>query len=652
VTLPPLPVTVARTAPLVAGPPPVLPPLPGRRRVSGPDVAPVAGTVTGLARVQPQVPEPPAAPGPVAAEPARAMVHRKARSGPAPTPAAMVEATGGYVGEAREPVVPHRAPGWMRYVPEWLNQGDQSTEPAPPAPKPKPVLPPSKVVETTLADSAPPVHPTRRPNLGQSRRLGLGAPIKPAEPASEPAVATPEPATPARPPGLVDEEPPLRHPRTTDPASAPPPLVFAPHEPSATDSAAAPPDHGTAPASATGSHPGATASHPGATASHPGATASYPGATSVSGTWQVRPTAAPDSPASGPPPLTYRATPGRAKPQPAAPPTSHVAVPPDLASALRKGTHVDVSAIPVHRGPEASAEARALGARAFTRGGEVFLPAEAGPLDSPRARGLLAHELVHAVQQRTLGPTLPSPDSAAGQALEAEAVAVEHAHSAPLVHPSLPQVLGRAARTTGVQLAPLAPQTIEPPQPRVLDEWTAPEPERNEQAPDDAALELAALAGMAPAGPVFDHAAQDDAVSAQVLQVINVERTAAGQPPLTTLDAPTVALVRDTVAEQHTEAAVCSMIFARAVAEEPTVRQPAAPPAEPVVPPPPVPVATPPAPAPAATTTTATPDTEPIELDRLDLEALATRLYDRLRSRIRMELLIDRERAGLLTDFR
>ncbi len=547
----------------------------------------------------------------------------------------MVEATGGYVGEARAPAVPHRAPGWMRYVPEWLNQGDQSTEPAPPAPKPKPVLPPSKVVETTVADSAPPVHPTRRPNLGQSRRLGLGAPIKPAEPASEPTIAIPEPATPAQPPGPVDEEPPppLSHPRTTDPALPP---ASAPHQPSATDSATTPSDHGTA----------APPSHPVAAPISP--TAPHPGATPVSVTRQV-----PDNPLSGPPPLTYRATPGQAKPQQAAPPTSRATVPPDLASALRKGTHVDVSAIPVHRGPEASAEARALGARAFTRGGEVFLPAEAGPLDSPRARGLLAHELVHAVQQRTLGPTLPAPDSAAGRALEAEAVAVEHAHSAPLVHPS--QVLGRAAHTTGVQLAPLAPQTIEPPapQPRVLDEWTAPEPERHEQAPDEAALELAALAGMEPAGPVFDHAAQDDAVSAQVLQVINVERTAAGQPPLTTLDAPTMALVRDTVAEQHTEAAVRSMIFARAaVAEEPTVRQPAAPPAEPVVPPPPVPVATPPAPAPAATTTTAMPDTEPIELDRLDLEALATRLYDRLRSRIRMELLIDRERAGLLTDFR
>ncbi|MGC9671527.1 hypothetical protein ACNTMW_33910, partial [Planosporangium sp. 12N6] len=41
-----------------------------------------------------------------------------------------------------------------------------------------------------------------------------------------------------------------------------------------------------------------------------------------------------------------------------------------------------------------------------------------------------------------------------------------------------------------------------------------------------------------------------------------------------------------------------------------------------------------------------------VEADDLDLDDLAGRLYDRLRSRLRLELLLDRERAGLLTDFR
>ena len=35
-----------------------------------------------------------------------------------------------------------------------------------------------------------------------------------------------------------------------------------------------------------------------------------------------------------------------------------------------------------------------------------------------------------------------------------------------------------------------------------------------------------------------------------------------------------------------------------------------------------------------------------------ELDALAHQLYDRLRSRLRMELLVDRERAGLVTDLR
>jgi hypothetical protein len=35
-----------------------------------------------------------------------------------------------------------------------------------------------------------------------------------------------------------------------------------------------------------------------------------------------------------------------------------------------------------------------------------------------------------------------------------------------------------------------------------------------------------------------------------------------------------------------------------------------------------------------------------------ELDALAHQLYDRLRSRLRMELLVDRERAGLITDMR
>jgi hypothetical protein len=43
---------------------------------------------------------------------------------------------------------------------------------------------------------------------------------------------------------------------------------------------------------------------------------------------------------------------------------------------------------------------------------------------------------------------------------------------------------------------------------------------------------------------------------------------------------------------------------------------------------------------------------EHLDLDHLDLDELSDRLYNRLRRRLRTELLVDRERAGLLTDFR
>jgi hypothetical protein len=66
-------------------------------------------------------------------------------------------------------------------------------------------------------------------------------------------------------------------------------------------------------------------------------------------------------------------------------------------------------------------QARAYQARAFTRAGQIFLPEEAGPLDDSGTRGLLAHELAHAVQQRILSPSLPDEGSPDGQELEREA---------------------------------------------------------------------------------------------------------------------------------------------------------------------------------------------------------------------------------------
>jgi len=85
----------------------------------------------------------------------------------------------------------------------------------------------------------------------------------------------------------------------------------------------------------------------------------------------------------------------------------------------------DPGAVRVRRDQEAFDIAARIGARAFTRQGEVFLPAEAGPLDAPETRAVLAHELTHVVQHRIYGPSLPRASSAEGRRLEAEAHAVE-----------------------------------------------------------------------------------------------------------------------------------------------------------------------------------------------------------------------------------
>src|SRR5437660_7901051 len=82
-TLPPLPITINNTAPLVMGPAPVLEPLPGPRRTSGAPIAPAAGRVEGLVHPIPAVPEPSVRadepPIPVVQP---ALVHRPVVAGP------------------------------------------------------------------------------------------------------------------------------------------------------------------------------------------------------------------------------------------------------------------------------------------------------------------------------------------------------------------------------------------------------------------------------------------------------------------------------------------------------------------------------------------------------------------------------------------
>jgi hypothetical protein len=106
--------------------------------------------------------------------------------------------------------------------------------------------------------------------------------------------------------------------------------------------------------------------------------------------------------------------------------TTHtVAVPDDVRTVIRDAFGVDTGDQQIHRDPTVSDEARQLGAVAFTRDGQVFLPVEAGPLDQTPAKSLLAHELTHLVQQRQRGSPLPADGSGEALSLEHEAQITE-----------------------------------------------------------------------------------------------------------------------------------------------------------------------------------------------------------------------------------
>lgn len=98
---------------------------------------------------------------------------------------------------------------------------------------------------------------------------------------------------------------------------------------------------------------------------------------------------------------------------------------------LESGLGVDLFGVEVRRGAGAASEARGLGARAFTEGRAVHLPAAHGPLHAEPGRSLLAHELTHVAQHQRMGGALPVESSPAGQVLEREARATEKAWARP-----------------------------------------------------------------------------------------------------------------------------------------------------------------------------------------------------------------------------
>jgi hypothetical protein len=78
----------------------------------------------------------------------------------------------------------------------------------------------------------------------------------------------------------------------------------------------------------------------------------------------------------------------------------------------------------VHTGPQAAALTRAVSARAFTVGNDIFFsPGEYNPASSAGDE-LIAHEAAHVVQQRGAPLSGPLTVSQPGDAMEREAEAV------------------------------------------------------------------------------------------------------------------------------------------------------------------------------------------------------------------------------------
>ena len=271
-------------------------------------------------------------------------------------------------------------------------------------------------------------------------------------------------------------------------------------------------------------------------------------------------------------------------------------VPADLRAELEPVLGTPLADVKVHRDTETGEAARQLSAKAFTAGGEVFLPDWHGSTSGGEARTILTHELTHVAQQRRLGSALPDEASSAGTELESEARAV--ARQGPAV----------PARPVAPSRSPNAPQRLAgeapPPPVRVLASRSA-----GGMSPSDVAAQVqaaAAAAGIAAVPALADHRHDDGH----------------GSTP-------------QTPSTPSTPSTVLSAAGASGGAGPPGAvqRLPDQGGTDPV--------------ATTSVTTPETPSDDPAQLDEL-----ARRLYPRFRTRLRQDLLADRERSGRLFDVR
>ncbi|WP_146174930.1 DUF4157 domain-containing protein [Umezawaea tangerina] len=280
----------------------------------------------------------------------------------------------------------------------------------------------------------------------------------------------------------------------------------------------------------------------------------------------------------------------------AEPESVEVRVPSDVVAAFRRDLGVDVADVPVHSGRAVTRQAAGLRARAFTQGGRVHLPHAVATMDRGDTRALLAHELVHVVQQRVLDTDMPDEDSAHGQELEAVARSAERwflgEEQAPvsLVHRTRP------ATTTAQTTQPITTHALQrAPQPTTTDSPT-PVHENTDAVPVGSTMSWTPETG-------FTEAHRPDAAA----------------PPSSPAHHQDTGSDSAGLAEAFTQIADLRSTLAALRRDREASRD------DP-------------------------PDDLTPQPGRLDADSLADRLYGHIRSRLRSELLVDRERTGSLAD--
>jgi hypothetical protein len=353
-----------------------------------------AGRVTGLALVSPVAQADPVS---IVAPPVRPTVAAR------PVRSTLTRAVAEYVGEARVPAVPHRAPAWLRNAPP------QVLTPLDAFAMPETSLPEIAVLDSWT--TKPPALDRETPELIEEeprptlpirrRRPGLGLPLPPGE-------RPPMPTQKFR----TQKFPTQKFPTQQLPAEQVPVQQMQPQNMQAQNMQTQQLQGQHLPMRQPVERPGSD--------QRP----------------MVVDAPAPTSPET--PKLVHpTVVPGRFSAR----------VPADLAETFERAYGVDVADVAIDRSPAATAQARAMGAKAFAHHDLIVLPEDAGPVEAVEARALIGHELAHVVQQRTIG-SVPTESGSDGQHLEAAARAVEQWVRAGASGPP-PLVVPRSSERSG-----------------------------------------------------------------------------------------------------------------------------------------------------------------------------------------------------------